>query len=112
LENVSLCILHRYCEDVPAEIQVHKKDADFQRILWHKDPSDEVRKYCLLMVIYGITSACLAIRILLQLASDEERRLPRGALAMREYTYVNDVLTSGNNLEDTLKVKAQTKQLL
>jgi len=49
----------------------------------------------------------LAICTLLQLASDEECRFPLGALAVREYTYMNDVLTGGDNLEVALEVKAQ-----
>jgi len=48
------------------QIQIHKEDADLQRILWREDHSDEVWEYRLLMVTYGTISALyLAIRILL-----------------------------------------------
>jgi len=95
------------------QIQVHKEDTDLQRILWRENPSDEVREYRLLTVTYGTTSApYLAIRTLLQLASDKECRFPRGALAVREHTYVYDVLAGGDSLEDALEVKKQTEQML
>jgi len=75
-----------------------------------EDPCDE--EYRLLTVTYDTTSApYLAIRTLLQLTSDEECRFPRGALAVREHTYVDDVLAGGDNLKDALEVKAQTEQL-
>jgi len=93
------------------QIQVHKEDIDLQRILWRENPNDEVREYRLLTVTYGTTSY-LAIRTLLQLASDEECRFPRGALAVQEHTYVDDVLAGGDSLEDALKVKKQTEQML
>jgi len=44
--------------------------------------------------------------------NDEECRFPRGALAVREHTYVDDVLVGGDNLEDALEVKTQTEQML
>jgi len=95
------------------QIQVHEEDIDLQRILWREDPSDEVREYRLLTVTYGTTSApYLAIRTLLQLASDEEYRFPRGALAVHIHTYVDDVLAGDDSLEDALEVKTQMEQLL
>jgi len=54
----------------------------------------------------------LIIRILLQLASDEERSFPQCALVMRENIYMDDVLAGNDNLKDALEVKAQTEQLL
>jgi len=94
------------------QIQVHKEDTDLQRILWCENPTD-VREYRLLTVTYGTTLApYLAIRALLQLASDEECRFPRGALAVREHTYVDDMLAGGDSLEDALEVKKQTEQML
>jgi len=95
------------------QIQVHKEDTDLQRILWRENPSDEVRECRLLTVTYGTISApYLAIRTLLQLASDEECRFPQGALAVREHTYVDDVLAGGDSLEDALEIKKQTEQML
>jgi hypothetical protein len=46
----------------------------------------------------------LAIRTLLQLVSDKERRFLRSALELREYIYVGDVLAGGDTLENALKV--------
>jgi len=61
--------------------------------------------------MYGTISALyLAIRTLL--ASDEKCRFPRSALAVREHTYVDDVLAGGDNLENALKIKTQTEQML
>jgi len=54
----------------------------------------------------------LAIRTPLQLVSDEECRFPLGALAVREHTYMDDVLVGGNNLKVALEVKAQMEQML
>jgi hypothetical protein len=53
----------------------------------------------------------LAIRILLQLVSDKERRFS-ARNAVRKHTYVDNMLASGDTLEDGLEVKAQREQLL
>jgi len=82
-----------------------------QRILWREKPNDELREYRLTTVTYGITSApYLALRTLLQLASDEEHRFLQGALIVRQNMYVDDILAGGNTLRDALE-KTQIERL-
>jgi len=40
----------------------------------------------------------LAIRTLLQLASDEEHRFSLGSLAVRKNTYLDDILSGGDSM--------------
>jgi len=54
----------------------------------------------------------LAIRTLLQLASDEEHRFPLGVFIVRENMYVDDILAGGDILENALKTREQTEGLL
>lgn len=74
---------HRYVfvadvEKMYRQIAVHPDDRPLQQILWKEEES--VVDYYLNTVTYGM--ACvpfLALRVLQQLASDEESRFPLGA---------------------------------
>lgn len=87
---------------------VHEEDTDLQRILWRPDPAQEVQDFKLMTVVYGTSSApYLALRTLLQLAEDEESRYPLGVDAIRNHSYVDDILGGGYSLEQALDVQRQ-----
>ncbi|XP_076660370.1 uncharacterized protein LOC143363708 [Halictus rubicundus] len=95
------------------QIKVHPEDRDWQRIVWRKDPSEEVRDFRLTTVTYGTTSApYLASRVLLQLADDEKARFPRGAAILRANSYVDDILAGGDDIDDTEEARRQLTDIL
>ena len=85
-------------EKMYRQIQVHPDDRDLQRVLW--EDNGKVSEFQLNTVTYGLASApYLAIRVMRQLATDEEERFPHGAVALSRNTYMDDVLTGANTLE-------------
>ncbi|UYV72564.1 hypothetical protein LAZ67_9003720 [Cordylochernes scorpioides] len=56
------------------QIRISQEDSEFQRIVWRNDPHDKIKDYRLETVTYGTSCApFLAIRIIKQLALDEQR---------------------------------------
>ncbi|KMQ85253.1 gag-pol protein [Lasius niger] len=94
------------------QILVHPGDRNLQRIVWRSNESETVREYNLNTVTYGLACApYLALRTLRQLASDEERTYPQGATVLRRDTYVDDILTGANILEEDRTIQQKLTQL-
>ncbi|XP_011699640.1 PREDICTED: uncharacterized protein LOC105456943 [Wasmannia auropunctata] len=99
-------------EKMYRQILVHSNDRNFQRILWRKQQSEEVREYKLNTVTYGLASApFLAIRTLRQLADDEHFRYPLGATVFQRDCYVDDIVTGANTIRDAIVVQTQLREL-
>jgi len=81
------------------QIQIHKEDADLQKILWREDHSDEVREYRLLTVTYEVPPR----RHTWQFVSCCNWPVMRnaGSHEVHWHTYVDDVLAGGDNLKMT-----------
>lgn len=97
-------------EKMYRQVMVHPEDRDLQRILWRKTEGNEFR---LNTVTYG-RGACapyLAIRVLRQLANDEERSFPLGAETLRRDIYMDDVLTGASSLEVGCQLREQVSSL-
>lgn len=95
------------------QIFVHRIDRPFQSILWRSSPSEEVGIYELNTVTYGTRPApFLATRTLQQLATDEGSRYPLAAKAIIEDTYMDDVITGCDNLEEAKELQVQLNQMM
>ncbi|XP_066585528.1 uncharacterized protein [Prorops nasuta] len=95
------------------QIEVNSTDQHLQRILWSPVKGQAPRDYCLTTVTYGTTSApYLAIRTLMQLADDENQRFPLGAHCLRHHTYVDDIFSGADSLEDAIVVRDQLIAIL
>ncbi|XP_046801107.1 uncharacterized protein LOC124418530 [Lucilia cuprina] len=93
------------------QILVHPEDRSFQRILFQEEHSAPFKDYQLKTVTFGVNCApFLAIRTLLQLATDSEAKFPRAASILRNETYVDDILSGGHTIEEALN--AQTELIL
>ncbi|KMQ88090.1 hypothetical protein RF55_12480 [Lasius niger] len=105
---------HRYVfiadvEKMYRQIMVHPEDRDLQRILWRRKEEIEYR---LNTVTYGLACApYLAIRVLRQLATDDECKFPLGAEALRRDIYMDDVLTGASSLEVGCRLQEQISSL-
>ncbi|KMQ88162.1 hypothetical protein RF55_12394 [Lasius niger] len=94
------------------QILVHPEDRDYQRILWRHYVAGDVREYKLNTVTYGLACApFLAIRTLHQLANDEEKQFPRGAVSLRRDCYVDDIVTGADTLPDAIALQTELRKL-
>jgi len=93
------------------QIIVHPDDRDCQRILW--GPSDSPAEFQLCTVTYGLASApFLALRVIDQLAADEEARFPDAATVLRQHMYVDDVLSGADTVQLAKQKATRIDQLL
>ncbi|XP_077278809.1 uncharacterized protein LOC143906540 [Temnothorax americanus] len=108
---------HRYAfvtdiEKMYRQILIHPDDRTYQCILWRCALLALVCVYRLRTVTYGLACApFLAIRTLQQLARDEQSRYPQGAIALRENTYVDDVVSGANTLSAAIAKQAELRGL-
>ncbi|XP_075162876.1 uncharacterized protein LOC142235509 [Haematobia irritans] len=95
------------------QILLHPHDRPYQRILFRRSTDGPIKDYQLKTVTFGINCApFLAIRTLLQLASDYEEKYPRVAEILRRETYVDDILSGGFSMEEALKAQAELIEVL
>jgi len=108
---------HRYVlvtdiEKMYRHFLVHPEDRNHQRILWRYDAADDVREYRLMTVTYGLACApFLAIRTLHQLADDEGPQFPRGAIALKTDTYVDDIVTGASTASKATSLQKELRGL-
>lgn len=94
------------------QIKIDSRDLDYQRILWHSDPT-QISEYQLLTVTYGMACApYLALRVLRRLAEDDGHRFPLAVPILRHHIYVDDVLFGAHDIPDLLHARDQLILLL
>ncbi|XP_055589375.1 uncharacterized protein LOC129741652 [Uranotaenia lowii] len=94
------------------QIEIQPEDRPLQCVLWRNNPNEEVGVYELNTVTYGTKPApFLATRTLQQLTSDEASRFPLAAQAMADDTYMDDVITGVNILEEAVELRKQLEQI-
>ncbi|XP_075163287.1 uncharacterized protein LOC142235924 [Haematobia irritans] len=94
------------------QIFVFPEHQNYQCILW-RDASRKICVYALRTVTYGTTSApYLAIRVLQQLATDEEKRFPQASKTLLTDTYVDDVISGADTLPEAFYLQKQLTYLL
>ncbi|XP_070137342.1 uncharacterized protein [Drosophila bipectinata] len=86
---------------------MHQDDAQFRRILWRND-QNEIAEYSLNTVTFGTASApYTAIRVIRQLAHDEQHRYPLATPVLLNKVYVDDVQTGHNTVHGALEIRNQ-----
>ncbi|CAD7076737.1 unnamed protein product [Hermetia illucens] len=94
------------------QIKVAPKDQDYQRILWGKNKYDLMEEYRLNTVNYGAASArFLAIRTMIQLAKDEDRRYPIAIKVLQRYFYVDHLMIGTEKKEAPVQLYPEIKGL-
>ncbi|XP_065094080.1 uncharacterized protein LOC135714625 [Ochlerotatus camptorhynchus] len=88
-------------------------DRSFLRIFWREHPSLPLRVLELCTVTYGTASAPYqATRCLLKLVEEDGEDFPVAARIVKEETYMDDVLSGADSVEDAIEAQQQLKQLL
>ncbi|XP_059223171.1 uncharacterized protein LOC131996976 [Stomoxys calcitrans] len=100
-------------EKMYRQIWLHKEHTRFQRIVFRKDPKAVLKDFELKTVTFGVNCApFLAIRTLLQLASDVEKELPLAAKILRHMMYVDDALAGAHEVTLAIAARDQLIQAL
>ncbi|XP_053685891.1 uncharacterized protein LOC128735430 [Sabethes cyaneus] len=95
------------------QIEIHPEDRQFQCILWRTSPNVPLSTYELSTVTYGTKPApFLATRVLMQLATDEEKRFPLASTAVREDFYMDDVITGADDPITATELRIQLQEML
>ncbi|XP_018375251.1 PREDICTED: uncharacterized protein LOC108769020 [Trachymyrmex cornetzi] len=98
-------------EKMYRQIEVHKDDWNFQRILWF-DRSLQLCTYQLTTVTYGLACApFLALRTIQQLIDDEGPHFPLATPCLRKGRYVDDLFGGSDTIEETQSIINQVKML-
>lgn len=88
------------------QIFIHLEDQDLQWILWRTDASDRITEYRWNTVTHGL--ACTPfLATLRQLADDEKSNYSRGAEVLCQDIYIDDILTGGDTMKETLEIQRQ-----
>ncbi|XP_050548131.1 uncharacterized protein LOC126909744, partial [Daktulosphaira vitifoliae] len=94
------------------QINVLPEHQSFQHILWRDSPECDLKEFELSTVTYGVTSApYLAIRVLHEVAN-KAIEFPAVQLALRAHTYVDDICSGADSLEEVLNLQRDLTAVL
>ncbi|XP_046399989.1 uncharacterized protein LOC124166503 [Ischnura elegans] len=95
------------------QILMHPEDQGLQRVLWRKDPNEDLREYKLTTVTYGTAAApFLAVKCLQELAMRERENYPEAAEVLTRDFYVDNGLTGSDTPESAIKLQRELQELL
>lgn len=95
------------------QIMIAPEFRKLQCILWKCNQDADIKIIQLNTVTYGLkSSSYLATRCLIELADRFGDEFPLAARALRENTYVDDVISGGPTLEETLRLRDQLIDLV
>lgn len=98
-------------EKMYRQVNIHKDDRKFQRILWRID--GVVRVLESNTVTFGVASAPFsAIRSIHQLAEDEKESFPTAAKLLTRDLYVDDLLSGGEIVEEVKRARDEIIAML
>lgn len=95
------------------QIIMNSEDANFQRIIWRNSSDQPYDHYRLTTVAYGTASApFLATKTLQKLGQQNEEEFPEAAHIIQNHFYVDDLMSGGDDLNESLKLQQQIIQIL
>ncbi|UYV60355.1 hypothetical protein LAZ67_1000934 [Cordylochernes scorpioides] len=107
------CKLYSTLLQKQQQILVHPEDTPYQRIICRDESGQGLKEHELKTLTYGTSCApFLAIRVLKQLAHDEQIRFPTAEAILKSDFYVDDLLTGCETIENGRKLIRELDQLL
>lgn len=95
------------------QVKVDQRDIDMQRILWRADPTKPIEDFALNRLTLGTSCApFIAIRAVHQLAEDEKSKYPDAATVMINDSYVDDVISGGDDLPIVQKLQRELSHMM
>lgn len=93
-------------EKMYKQIRLHPDDAQYQLVLWRENENDELKTFMIPVDMFGSASAPhSATRVLNQPAEDEKINFPLASKIIKRDCYVDDILTSTDTVESTIKLR-------
>jgi hypothetical protein len=94
-------------------INLNPAQRSLQNILWRESPEQDIKCIQLNTVSYGLrSSSFLATRCLSDLVERNEHSMPLAASAIRNSTYVDDILVSCGSEQKLVETQSQLVQML
>ncbi|GBM44345.1 hypothetical protein AVEN_20382-1 [Araneus ventricosus] len=94
-------------------IELNESQTRLQKILWKNSKSSPTKVYELRTVIYGTASApYLAMKVLQQLALDEEKNFPLVSKVLLQDFYMDDCLSGSSEFTEFETIQSELRQLL
>ena len=101
------------CVKMYRQISIRPVDRKYQHIFWRLKHDEPVKEYELKTVTYGMScSSFLSHRVIHQLVQDEGDSYPMASKALLEDSYVDDLTTGANTLQQVLELRSQLITLL
>ncbi|XP_064074467.1 uncharacterized protein LOC113393726 [Vanessa tameamea] len=95
------------------QILVTKEDADYQRIIWRQNESDNLEDYRLLRVTFGTAPApYLAVKTLKRIADDEGGSYSQAKQIIKEDFYIDDLLSGADSVDEAIIIAQQITDIL
>ncbi|XP_062558009.1 uncharacterized protein LOC134222881 [Armigeres subalbatus] len=95
------------------QVSVHASDTPYQRILYRTKRTSPLKIFQLQTVTYGLASSpFLATMSLFKLAEDGQQEFPAAAAVIKRSCYIDDALSGGHTIEDTVKLCTELEKLL
>lgn len=110
--------LHSVCftadiKQMYRQILVDPSYTDYQRLIFRFSPNEKLLDLRIKTLCFGFNCApYLAMRTIHQLVEDEGRNMPSASVALIEETYIDDVCSGGDSLENALKLKDNINDIL
>lgn len=95
------------------QIKTDKSQWELQRIFWREDLKAKLKVYWLTVVTYGMASSVHnSVRAMIQCGKDYAHVYPIAAKAIEQDFYVDDCLTGGETIEETIKLVKEIDTVL
>lgn len=109
---------HKYavCADIKKmfnQVRLAEDQWDSQKIFLRENPNQQLKKYWLTVVTFGLTSSAhLAVRCVIQAAREAADQFPIAAKIIEHDFYMDDCVTGANTVELAMQLAAEVDQLL
>lgn len=95
------------------QVKLAPEQWNLQRIFWRRNQNEPLKEYLLVTVIYGLAaSPYLAIKSMLNGATDCENQYPSAVEAIRNDFYVDDCVTGANTNQEAIKLAQDIQYVL
>lgn len=95
------------------QVMVDPQDIEYQRIVWRNNPTEPIKDYSLNRLTFGTSCApYIAIKSMKQLADYEKEKYPEAAVVIANDTYVDDVISGGDDVPSVQKLQQDLSMLM
>ncbi|XP_031632795.1 uncharacterized protein LOC116346734, partial [Contarinia nasturtii] len=95
------------------QILVAEEQQNYQRILWRKNKSENIKEYKLTTVTYGTSSApFVAVNTLIAIGKQWQDKLPEAAQIIQRDFYMDDCMSCCETLDQAIRLQKDVTQIL